>query len=133
MINCNNMTRTETTNLIFMPVGIMSYLGDFLKEANIPFEIHNWRTFLQTRDPYDVKAEYKDIIEDTRIRYKNAGYSDTTCIMAIEANLEPQEVFEKALLTFGKYMDSDLKRSIDEYAKQSDENEKYYVDDKYFE
>lgn len=133
MINCDNMIKTETTNLIFMPVGIMSYLGDFFKKANISFKIYNWRTFLQTSDPYDIKPEYKDIIEKTRKKYEEAGYTCTTCIMAIEANLEPEEVFEKSLLTFGKYMDPDLKDSIDEYAKQSDENEKYYMDDKYFE
>lgn len=132
MILCHTMTRTKTTNLIFMPVGIMPYLGNALTEANIPFKTHNWRTFLQTRDPYDIKPEYKAAIEKARVSYQKAGYPSTTCIMAIEANLDPEEVFEKTLLTFGEHMDPDLKRQIDEYTARSNANETYYVDDQYF-
>lgn len=116
-----------------MPVGIMPYLGDALTKANISYKSHHWRTFLQSKDPYDIKPEYKQDIEKTRLSYQTAGYPSTTCIMAIEANLDPEEFFQKTLLTFGKHMDPDLKRSLDECAKQSDETEKYYVDDKYFE
>lgn len=115
-----------------MPVGIMPYLGGFLEEAGIPFKSYNWRTFIQAKDPYEVKPEYKTAIETARAAYKNAGYPSTAHIMAIEANLDPKEVFEKTLLTFGGHIDPDLKRSIDEYSARSDASEKYYVDDSYF-
>lgn len=129
MITCDTMTRTKTKNLIFMPVGIMAYLGDSLQTANIPFKVYNWHTFVQTKNPYDIKPEYQMAVEAARAKYEQAGYPCTTCIMAIEAYLDHKEVFEKTLLTFGEHIDPDVKHSIDEYSRQADENEKYYVDD----
>lgn len=131
MITCNDMTRTPKTNLIFMPVGIMSHLQDALTDANIPYTVHNWREFLVTRNPYQVKPEYNKRINETRLSYQNAGYDNTTCIMAIETNLDPEEFFQKSLLTFGEHMDPDLKRITERYAQQSDANQKYYTDDEY--
>lgn len=132
MITCDTMTKTDTKNLIFMPVGIMPYLGDCLQAANIPFKVYNWRTFILNKNPYEIRPEHKAAIEATREKYQHAGYPSTTCIMAIEANLDPQEVFEKSLLTFGKHMDPDLKRKLEESARQADANEEYYIDDTYY-
>lgn len=110
MISFDNLTETGRTCLFLIPEPLKPDVMDAIKASGFPCESVSFKDLCSTKDPYDVKPQYREAVNITRRNFEQAGYQNTTCIGGIKTNLDPNELFRKCLEFFGDTIDPDYEQ-----------------------